>query len=144
MHDGKQVPDSCGNTWISLFPCRGRRHTHTHFETPIFNKPSAATTRFSLCTEACSTYSQHSAIFFLDKIFLLHINTPTGLTPVAKHALQYGAYCCFIFGPDIVYSAWMMNFNVWNHTQIRLIFFLVENPRGINRVFGGMYVFLVY
>ena len=41
----------------------------THSTTPLFNKPSAATTRLSLCTEACSMYSQYNAIIFAIRLF---------------------------------------------------------------------------
>ena len=74
----------CGNTWTSLFSCSGHRLTHTHFKTPLFNKPSAATTRLSLCREACSMYATRLFCY------------TEALNPrhhPQKHALYYAAYC---------------------------------------------------
>ena len=96
MHGGKQVPGSL-RQYVDIFVLMQRPSAYTHaFKNRPFNEPSAATTRFSLYTEGCSMYSQayHSALFFRDKIILLHTSTQTRLRPVAKHALYRAAYCC--------------------------------------------------
>ena len=52
----------CGNTWTSLFSCRGRQLTYT-FKT-LLSINLEQLRRDSLGTEACSMYSQHVAFIF--------------------------------------------------------------------------------
>ena len=60
MQRGKQVP-GCLRQYVDIFVLVQRPSACTHaYWKPPFTKPSAATTRLSLCTEACM-YWQHNA-----------------------------------------------------------------------------------
>ena len=95
MQREKQVPGSL-RQYVDIFVLVQRPSAcTTHSATPLFNKPSAATTRLSLCTEACSMHSQQNALISRQDYSTTHknsnqIDTSRIARVVLCHILLYG------------------------------------------------------
>ena len=88
----------CGNTWTSSFSCRGHRHAHTHFKTPLsldlqqLRRDYLSVQRHVACTRSMMRYFLSATRLFCypQALSLDQIDTSRKARAVVCRILLYG------------------------------------------------------